>query len=646
MYSKNTAYRPDIDGLRAIAVLLVLLFHFDFGVSGGFVGVDVFFVISGFLITEVIRNSVAKNQFSFFDFYVRRLLRLHPALLVTVAACFGAGFILMDPASFSSFAQSAQYSIFSASNFYFWLNQGYFDAAAQTQPLLHTWSLAAEWQFYVIWPFIVWAAIKVSDRFFVGLLTLITLISVIGSQVMLSHDSLAAYFMMPFRMFELSLGAILVFIVRHRASETIESGITISGLGLIIGSAFALDSSSPFPGLRALIPCLGAAACIYAGRSRAGALLRFGPMVKIGLISYSVYLVHWPIAVFYKYYVFREITLSEKTILLTTSIITGALLYGSVERLFMKKSRYIKPVGLSAVAVAVSVAVLAYGALLVVDSKGVSSRIPTNYLTANYLSLASEPAQFHIKNYGGHGYSLESVLGDSKGKRIAIIAGDSFALQYASGLDKDLRERGASMFGVFRHGCVLSNEYTRLLDNIPNQACKDAYQIALSELKGNNLPFIFAQSWDGYRNLIADLEGVNSESKGKPYAAVIEDLLSRTRADIGDRPFFIIGAQPYLPGKKNAASCLLRPRYVAQVCETFLQYPVESSHTYAMNQIIKKFAANHANTFYYDASPSFCRNDICEYVRDGKILYSDGSHLSIDGSKIAAKQILSDILSD
>jgi peptidoglycan/LPS O-acetylase OafA/YrhL len=638
MHSKNTAYRPDIDGLRAIAVILVLLFHFEFGVSGGFIGVDVFFVISGFLITEVIRNAVANNLFSFIDFYSRRLLRLHPALLVTVGTCLAAGFLLMDPASLTSLAQSAQYSIFSASNFYFWLNQGYFDAAAQTQPLLHTWSLAAEWQFYIVWPFIVWVALKISDRFLASVLVMVTLASLIASQVMLSYDSSAAYFMMPFRVFELSLGALMVFCVKHRTNDALESMILAVGLTFIFIAAFSFNPSSPFPGVRALVPCLGAAACIYAGRSRAGAILRSSPIVKIGLISYSVYLVHWPVVVFYKYYVFRDITFSEKVAILAVSIVSGALLYKAVEKLFMEKLRHLQTTGLASVAATVSV--LAFAAILVVESGGVNSRIPENYL-----ALVSDPKNFHINNYGGHGYSQDTILGNKTAPRLAIMAGDSFALQYASGMDKALQDRGVSISGVFLHGCILSSKYTRILNNVPRQDCRDAYQIALSEMKGNSLPFIYAQSWEGYKQLIADHNGANTQENGRSYSSVIEDLLIKTRSDIGDRPFYIIGSQPYMSGKMNIASCLLRPRYVTQGCEKYLQYPLEKSSTYEINQVLKKFAASHANTFYLDASPAFCKHDKCEAVIDGKILYSDGSHLSIDGSLIASEQILNEILS-
>ncbi|WP_434571580.1 acyltransferase [Pseudomonas sp. Z3-6] len=638
MHSKNTNYRPDIDGLRALAVILVLLFHFDLGVPGGFVGVDVFFVISGYLITEVIRNAIDAGRFSFFNFYARRLLRLHPALIVTVGGAMGAGFVLMDPAAFIGLADSAKYAIFSASNFYFWLNQGYFDASAQTQPLLHTWSLAAEWQFYVVWPIILWAALKVSEKFLALLLAVMTVGSLAASQIMLGYDSSAAYFMMPFRVFELSIGALLVFVSKRRLDSNVESVIAGSGIVLIVFSGFFLDSNSPFPGLRALIPCLGAAAFIYAGRSAVGALFRTRAMVATGLISYSVYLVHWPIAVFYKYYVFRSITLPEKLVLLAASFVLGTILYLSVERLFMGKWKHVKSVGLTAVAA--SVATLAYGSVQVIERSGITSRIP-----AEYLKFASDPVNFHTNNYGGYGYSLEPILGDAKGRLVGVMAGDSYALQYAKGIDNELKGKGLALSGVFRHGCILSKEYTRILNNVPRQDCKDAYAKALSKLEGNDLPFILAQSWSGYSNKIADHEGKNIERDGKrEYSDVIEDILLRARIDIGDRPFFIVGSQPFLYEKINAVSCLLRPRYVAQGCEALLEFSLEESSSFQINKTLKRFASSYPNTFYIDAASALCRDGICKTVRDGKILYSDATHLSLEGSLISAKPMLDVIL--
>lgn len=543
----------------------------------------------------------------------------------------------MDPASFSSLAASAKYSLLSASNFYFWLNQGYFDAAAQTQPLLHTWSLAAEWQFYIVWPLIVWGALKISPRFLLGLLVVMTVVSVTASEIMLGYDSSAAYFMMPFRVFELSIGALLVFASGHRASPSKESAIAFGGIALIVGSAFALDSASPFPGVLALFPCFGAAACIYAGRSRTAGLLRTWPMVKIGLISYSVYLVHWPIAVFFKYWIFREITLTEKFLLLLASVIVGAMLYNTVERLFMGKRRHVKPLGLAVVTACVMG--LAYSSNLVIEKAGISSRIPSSYLT-----FAADPAKFHTDNYGGQGYKLETLLGDTDGKEVAVLAGDSFALQYASGMDLALKGHGTYISGVFQHGCVLSGEYTRVLRNVPREDCRESYRKVLSQLEGNNLPFMFALSWEGYRGMIANSAGslVNS-STDDDYYAVLVDLLKKTRADIGDRPMIIIGSQPYLSLKNAAVSCLLRPQYVHQGCESYMSYKLNDTSAYSINQELAKFARQYANTYYVDASKSLCVNGNCKAASNGKILYSDAAHLSLEGSAIASEQILKDV---
>lgn len=639
MKGKQLAYRPDIDGLRALAVILVLLFHFDLGVSGGFIGVDVFFVISGYLITEVIRNSIKDGRFTFHDFYVRRLLRLHPALLVTVAATLGAGFLLMDPASFTDLATSAGYATFSVSNFYFWLNQGYFDAASQTKPLLHTWSLAAEWQFYLVWPFIVWASLKRSETFFKWLLVGITLTSIAASQIMLGYDSSAAYFIMPFRAFELSIGAILVFAPANSLSQTVDTFIYWLGIATITASAFLLKASTPFPGLIALPPCLGAAACIYAGRSPGAAMLRAKPLVFIGLISYSTYLVHWPLVVFYKYYVFRDLSIAEKITLLVTAIAIGAALYYSVEKLFMAKRRPMNNVGLTAIATASALSVCS--CTLVIASDGIKSRIP-----AEYLSFTKDPRNFHINNYGGHGYRQETALGDRHGKPFAVFGGDSFALQYAKGFDVELAASGKYIEGIFQNGCLISGEYTRILDNVPRQLCRDKYADILKKLDGNNLPLIFAQSWEGYKGKISNAKGNVVGADNESYKQVLLDMLRRMRNDIGpDRKMIVIGSQPFLSFDKSAMSCLARPRYLVQECDNRLSYRVESSVAYSINAEIKAFAESNPNTFYLEPADSLCPSGVCKTYDDGKILFSDGAHLSIDGSLRASHKIVKDILS-
>lgn len=634
MKGKQLAYRPDIDGLRAVAVILVLLFHFDLGVSGGFVGVDVFFVISGYLITEVIRNGIAAGKFTFHDFYARRLLRLHPALLVTVAASLGAGFLLMDPASFSDLAASARYATFSASNFYFWLNQNYFDASAQTKPLLHTWSLAAEWQFYLVWPFVVWGATRISQKALPLILVTLTVGSLVASQWMLGRDSSAAYFMMPFRVFELAIGGLLVFAPEKRLPGPIDSAIALGGILSIVASAVLLTDKTPFPGLAALLPCLGAAASIYAGRSAMSAVLRTSPMVKIGLISYSIYLVHWPIAVFYKYYVFRELVIWDKLALISLAFILGYIQYKFIEKIFISKKKLVTISGLAASVVG-SLAI-SYAGGSIISNSGYPIRV-----SPQYLEMARDPVKFHRSNYGGQGFTLDQKLGNQNGEELAVIGGDSFALQYASGIDTLLSKEGKFIDGSFQHGCVLSSEYTRMLNNVPRQDCRDTYSSILSKLHNKSIPFIYAQSWDGYRDKIADKSGeLVTTRTDQEYVELIFKILDGVRADIGDRPFIVVGSQPYLSMDKSATTCLLRPSYIPQGCEKLLHYRADQAYSFEINQALKKFASQTPNTYYVDAYDELCPGGNCSTVLDGSILYSDATHLSKSGSLIAAKPIL------
>ncbi|WP_158245733.1 MULTISPECIES: acyltransferase family protein [unclassified Pseudomonas] len=634
MHSRNTSYRPDIDGLRAIAVILVLLFHFGLGVPGGFVGVDVFFVISGFLITEVIKNSIEKNRFTFFDFYARRLLRLHPALIATIALCLGAGYLLMDPASFSTLASASSYAIFSASNFYFWIHQGYFDADALTQPLLHTWSLAAEWQFYVVWPFVVWASLKVSPRFLVGALVAMTVVSLAASQWMLSYDSSAAYFMMPFRVFELSIGALLVFINNKRASKAVESCILLIGVALIVSSAFILDSSASFPGLRALVPCLGAAACIYSGQSQSmGAALRFKPVVYIGLISYSAYLIHWPLIVFYKYYIFRELNINEKISLFLLALIAGSIMHHTIEKVFISKDSKKKIIGLCATILMTSlISLVAYK---IVSSGGYSSRTPEAYK-----NITTDPANFHIKNYGGYPFDNFSKLGSNKESPDAYLVGDSFALQYASGIDETMRANNIQIAALIRQGCYLSESYTKIENGSISTPCLEHYRKVIETIKQDNKPVIFTIAWPVYKQILGDRQGKPATFKNdEEYNEFIVKNMKVLREQIGSRTLIIIGVQPYTISGQSAASCLLRPRYIHQPCDSSFDFMPKDSPAFTINKALRAFAIGQQNTEYIDPAESLCPDDKCRKFRDGNLIYSDIEHLSIAGSKMASTQI-------
>ena len=637
MHSKNISYRPDIDGLRAIAIMLVLLYHFGLGVTGGFVGVDIFFVISGFLITEVIRNTVVKGTFSFVDFYDRRVRRLYPALVSVVLLSIAAAYVLMDPASYVAMAKSVKSVLLSSSNVYFWKSQGYFDPAADTQVFLHTWSLSTEWQFYLVWPALIWAGMKAPKGVLIAALAALTIASLVASTMALSQNASSAYYLMPYRLFELSIGGLLALCFNYRSTRIPNALLFIGGLALIFASAFMLDSSTPFPGLRALIPCLGAALCIYSGHATpVSRLLKIKPVVFLGLTSYSVYLVHWPLLVFYKYYISRPLELPEKLVLLALSIAVGAALYHTVERMFMGRTTFSKPFAFGVIAV--SVLLTSLGARYIAKHDGLSTRI-----NDSQFSFIKPASKYHEFNYGGAGYKFEAILGNPAGKTIAVIAGDSYALQYASGVDAALEGKNEAMQGVFRHGCVISSEYTRIAEGAPLERCRDGYNRTLALLQGNDTPLIWVQRWQGYQDVVADSKDQKVKNSGTDYPVFLEDMLTRMRVDIGDRPLILVGSQPALPGTQSAAACLLRPNYLPKKCSHFLSFNLEQSSANTANLTVRKFAESNLNTFYVDATRSFCAGGICKTATDENILYSDPSHLSIDGSVIAVQQLFEDI---
>ena len=309
MIATKNSHRADIDGLRSIAVLLVVFNHAGLGLfSGGFVGVDIFFVISGFLITSIIFNGLLANTFSFADFYVRRIKRLMPALFVVLFATTIFAVIYLYPSDLEKYARSLVWVIFYVGNFYFWLKHGgYFEGNTQEAPLLHTWSLAVEEQYYLLWPLYLIMGLKIfSPRVFCAITVVLFIAAVLFSEWALNITIGAAYYLLPTRMFELMLGSILALLWKDipRLPQLFMHVLSLCGLGLIAYAAFFLDETSPFPGFNALYPTVGAGCLIVANREYTGCVnrvLALKPLVFIGLISYSLYLWHWPILVFVRY---------------------------------------------------------------------------------------------------------------------------------------------------------------------------------------------------------------------------------------------------------------------------------------------------------------------------------------------------------
>jgi peptidoglycan/LPS O-acetylase OafA/YrhL len=304
----GTHYRPDIDGLRALAVLSVIGFHVQLPsvlgrfVQGGFVGVDVFFVISGFLITRLITEEVKSGRFSFANFFIRRVRRLAPALFVTLGLSSAVAFAVMTPYHAELAARSLLAAVFSVSNIYFASTAGYFDLQTLLKPFLHTWSLGVEEQFYLVWPASLVFLFRRHAAHLLAIVALIFAVSLGAAEIAVRTVPTQAFYWAPFRAYEFMIGAALVSLPLTRLSAWQREIASAVGLAMILLAMALFSYATPFPGLRALLPALGAGLVIAGEGALLNRLLLANPLaVGIGLVSYSLYLVHWPVIVFYRY---------------------------------------------------------------------------------------------------------------------------------------------------------------------------------------------------------------------------------------------------------------------------------------------------------------------------------------------------------
>ncbi len=297
-------YRPEIDGLRALAVIPVILFHAGFqNFSGGFVGVDVFFVISGYLITTIIISELDQGSFSIVNFYERRARRILPALFFVMAFCVLGAWFWLAPSDLKDFGQSLMaVSIFS-SNIFFWQESGYFNTASELKPLLHTWSLAVEEQYYIIFPVILMLFWRTGIRVLMIFLAVGFLLSFAVADWGAYNKPDAAFYLLPTRGWELLVGVFVAFYLRYKKylkSDLLNQLLSLIGFGLIVFAIVAFDHSTPFPGRYALFPTIGTGLLILSAvpTTLVYKILAIRPIVAIGLISYSAYLWHQPILAF------------------------------------------------------------------------------------------------------------------------------------------------------------------------------------------------------------------------------------------------------------------------------------------------------------------------------------------------------------
>ena len=433
-------YRADIDGLRALAVLSVVAFHMQtrFGpFGGGFVGVDVFFVISGYLISSVIFSEIDNSRFSLVAFYERRIRRIFPALLVMMFLVSVLAYIYLLPAELQDFARSLFAATCSFSNFYFLKHSGYFDSPL-SNPLLHTWSLAVEEQFYIIFPLLLVAVRRLFPRRLRLSVAVLALLSLAISAIETYINPTFAFYMPYTRAWELLLGTILSMkLFPAIRSVSLRNCATVAGLALILFAVHYYSSATPFPGLAALVPCVGAALIIGVGESggsAVGSLLSWRPVASIGLISYSLYLWHWPIIVFNNMGAFYGVGTSHRLNMLfiaLSSIAAATISWWFVERPFRIGRLRLSGAPLFRLAAFSSAALLAL-AVIAVLSGGLPYRYPAKAVqVASYLGVKETPANtrmgscFMTTSYTFANYDAHTCLQEVPSTTNDLLIGDS-----------------------------------------------------------------------------------------------------------------------------------------------------------------------------------------------------------------------------
>ncbi len=454
----HTAYRADIDGLRSIAVLGVLLYHFGIaGFGGGFVGVDIFFVISGFLIGRSIIADMHSRRYSLISFYERRLRRLFPAFFVVALVSVPLFAWLLLPPDLRSFGRSLVAAVFYVSNIAFYKESGYFDTGAINKPLLHTWSLSVEEQFYLVFPLLVWLAMRLRPRALPWVSAAVVILSLAVAQFALKRDASAVFYLFPYRAWELMLGVCLtLFVDRYAATLRFRAPLAMLGLALCLVPLFLYDHGTPFPGLAAAPPCIGAALLILTGSqgdSLANRLLATPLPRCIGLISYSLYLWHWPVFVALNYSFGGDLPSGLAVGGVLLSILLATLSWRFVEQPVRRKDFLGRGSLFAGVALLSGVLAAAGFALYRTDG------LPGRFAGPN---AALVKAADDFLQYGGTCVEKDNPalpglahcrLGAANAAPTVLVWADSHGRAYRDGIDAIAKEMGKSVLLVWAGGC-------------------------------------------------------------------------------------------------------------------------------------------------------------------------------------------------
>jgi peptidoglycan/LPS O-acetylase OafA/YrhL len=649
------AYRPDIDGLRAIAVLAVVLHHLSASlVPGGYVGVDVFFVISGYLITGIISREMAQGNFSFAHFYERRARRIFPALFAMLAVTVVAGYFLLLPSDYLATLRGALGTLFFSSNIVFWRDMaaGYFAATdAGLNPLLHTWSLAVEEQFYVLFPVFLLLCYRYvpslraqhgnpapsrtvgATQPIVLILAVGTLVSLAAAALLVQSKSVAVFFLSPFRAWELLVGALLALnAVPLIRTGAVREAVAGTGLLAILAACFVYDSNTTFPGLAALAPVLGTAAIIHAGsgfRNAVGRVLALRPVVYVGVISYSLYLWHWPLIVLTRYAMSLDPLTPYIPLLLIMSLAVASLSFHFLEQPFRHGKLVPRRVVFALSTVFVSM--LAMGSVFGMVHGGFEERFTPAVVQLDKARWPDIP----FVNCEGKPAASGCTLGLPDSHPTLLLWGDSHALAWAPVLDKILTTRGTSAVLAVSPQCppllgiVIRSRTNCTSQNLANKN----YLLNNQNIKTVVLSAYWTQYFDSSVSLAAQAGNppdTGSQAASKALTSTIQWLRDEGKQVVLIGPVPVYDRHPPLALALELSTGRAFPR-------TSIQLQQHKNRTFFT---VVKIAQSQggASLRFLDPIRWLCDLD-CMVMKDGLPLYRDMNHLSAAGAMALEPQL-------
>ncbi len=621
-------HRADIDGLRAFAVLGVVLYHFKLpglSIPGGFTGVDVFFVISGFLITQILVRDRDQPRF-LTNFLIRRFRRIFPALITVIGASLIAGYFILTSHDYAGLAEQSRAATFALSNFYFLANTGYFDPAAELQPLLHTWSLAVEEQFYLVWPVIILGFARFGPRVLLAIALGIVATSLWYSELSATNDPTTAFYAPWSRAWELALGAALAMSPRLALAFSTATILKVSGVILVATSFLWLDEKVLFPGLNALYACLGAALLVLPVQHKTIVCRLLGTTVlqAVGLISYSLYLWHWPVLVYYQHYQNAStLPLLAGVTLIALSVGLATLSYFYIEKPFRygtwsKSTNQLAGFG-SAFAVLVA-------ALLITQTGGLKDR----FSKASQM-LSDKDAAWHWRPSTSpelpKGLRQGTAFGSQWNASVykVLVWGDSHAAHLTPLVERVLNKGNKAYAGVLYHACpaIVDNKQVRI------ETKGEGYNVTCANQRANMLNFlattehkpdliVLASSW--YSLALK----VNSQAPDAPEHVVANELANTAKELAKLVPQVAIVTQ--LPSWSfDPVPCQIASD--GGIARSNCEVLGNNLMPLFWEQNARLLALENNNLRVISPGDQLCDNAVCTSHIRGEFLYRDQSHL-------------------